>query len=63
MYNLSFGDADNTMGKSVIRVFDITYKYFSILFFSIYTILFFRSMKERLPMTVKPNCYHFALLL
>jgi hypothetical protein len=62
IYSLSFEVAAETIGKSVILVFDITYKYFSILFFSLYIILFFRSIEERLPMTVQPNCYHFESL-
>jgi hypothetical protein len=63
MYSLSFGVAAETMGKSVIRVFDITYKYFSIYFFLYIIFFIFRSIEERLLMTVKPNCYHFELLL
>jgi len=35
MYNISSGAADNTIGKSVILVFDIDYKYFLIFFYSV----------------------------
>jgi hypothetical protein len=60
IYSLSFEFADRTIGKSVILVFDITYKYFSILFFTLSIILFF--MKEHHLMIEEPNCYHFELL-
>jgi len=36
MYNISSGAADNTIGKSVILVFDIDYKYFLIFFIQLF---------------------------